>query len=203
MAEADLAATRFFKSACIFEAALLPLAIALSWLMGVDPFKDLSFSELAVFYGLVGTLPLILLFYGLQNSNARAISSARDLVMNNLVSRLHKRQWADLLILSTIAGVAEEVLFRGTLQPWLELTCGGVGGLLLSSLIFGLLHAVTLLYALIAVLVSIYLGLALDYGDTRNLLIPIIIHSCYDFIAFLAMVRFYKQHYLAETIPSN
>lgn len=57
-------------------------------------------------------------------------------------------------------------------------------GLIGSSVLFGLVHAITPLYALLAMGVSIYLGLFLDYGGERNLLTPIVIHTAYDFLAF-------------------
>jgi membrane protease YdiL (CAAX protease family) len=52
-------------------------------------------------------------------------------------------------------------------------------------------HAVTPLYAVLAFLVGIYLGLALDFGGNRNLAIPIIIHGLYDFLAFVMLMRAY------------
>jgi len=61
-----------------------------------------------------------------------------------------------------------------------------------SSFIFGLIHAVTPLYFVMATAVSLYLGLYLDYGDSRNLLTPIIIHGLYDFFAFLVILRAYR-----------
>jgi len=63
---------------------------------------------------------------------------------------------------------------------------------LASNLIFGMTHAVTPLYALLAAAVGVYLGLALDYGGDRNLLTPIIIHGLYDFLAFVALMRVYR-----------
>jgi membrane protease YdiL (CAAX protease family) len=71
--------------------------------------------------------------------------------------------------------------------------------LIASSIIFGLVHAVTPLYALLATLVGIYLGLAMDYGGERNLLTPIIIHGLYDFLAFLVIVRTYRSNLTEST----
>ena len=47
---------------------------------------------------------------------------------------------------------------------------------------FGALHARTALYAAIAFLVSIYLGLL--YALSGTLLAPMITHGLYDFVAF-------------------
>ena len=83
-------------------------------------------------------------------------------------------------------------MFRGVIQPWMENSWGMMAGLLVSSVIFGLVHAVTALYFIMATAVSIYLGLYLDYDTTRNLLTPIIIHSLYDFFAFVLILHSYR-----------
>lgn len=193
----------FYQSACLFEASLLPLAFILGWVVDIAPFANLYFTEAAYIYGVAGTLPLLLAFVSLQYASHPALQRMRDLVMLNLVSRLYTLHWSDLLVLASIAGIAEECLFRGVLQPWLEIKLGIDLGLLVSSVIFGLVHAITPFYALCAGLVSIYLGLALDYGGERNLLIPIIIHGLYDFVAFVALIRFYRQHLTAAEMDNT
>ena len=65
-------------------------------------------------------------------------------------------------------------------------------------MIFGLVHAVTPLYAVLAAFVGIYLGLSLDYGGDRNLLTPVIIHGLYDFLAFVALMRVYRASQLSD-----
>ncbi len=105
---------------------------------------------------------------------------------------LHRYHWTDLLILASIAGLSEELLFRGVIQPWIESSWGMTAGLVGSNIIFGLAHAVTPLYAVLATLVGIYLSLSLDYGGDRNLLVPIVIHGLYDFLAFIALMRAYR-----------
>jgi membrane protease YdiL (CAAX protease family) len=100
--------------------------------------------------------------------------------------------WLDLLVLGMVAGISEEVLFRGVLQPWLELVIGLRPGFWVSNVIFGLLHSITPLYAMLAALVGAYLGWTMDFFDDRNLLTPVIIHSLYDFLAFAALLRSYR-----------
>lgn len=57
---------------------------------------------------------------------------------------------------------------------------------------FALVHWISPLYALLAGLTGIYLGFALDVGGERNLLVPILIHSLYDIVAFLAVAASYR-----------
>jgi membrane protease YdiL (CAAX protease family) len=84
------------------------------------------------------------------------------------------------IVLGIAAGLGEEMLFRGLLQFELvsRTGLGLVASLGLSSLIFGLLHAVTPLYALMAALASVYFGLLYIVFD--NLAVPIACHSVYD-----------------------
>jgi membrane protease YdiL (CAAX protease family) len=182
---------KFFKFACLFEGSLLVIAVALGWIAGIDPFATLHFNESAVFYGVMGAAPLFLLLMALSLINSPAIQNIRKMLLETLGAALCRYRWPDFLVLSAIAGVSEEVLFRGVIQPWLETAWGMAAGLIASNAIFGLLHAVTPLYALLAGLVGVYLGLCLDYGGQRNLLTPIIIHGVYDFLAFMVIMRAY------------
>ena len=185
-------AKAFFQTACLFESSLILIAIVIGWMTEVNPFADLYFSEMTLLYGVMGTVPLFLLFLITEYLPFNSLKEIKQLLLETLGNHFKYYNWADLLILAVIAGVAEEILFRGTLQPWLEQRLGMGAGLILSSILFGLVHAVTPLYAFLAGLVSLYLGLALDYGESRNLLTPIIIHALYDFLAFIVLMRVYK-----------
>ena len=182
----------FFKSACYFEASLILVAVLLGWIAGINPFATIVFSETALAYGVLGTVPLFLMFLSLEQIQGKSVGDIRKLLLNTLGPGLHRYHWTDLLILAAIAGVSEELLFRGVIQPWIERSWGMAAGLIVSNIFFGLVHAVTPLYALLAALVGIYLGLSLDYGGDRNLLTPIIIHGGYDFLAFVALMRVYR-----------
>ena len=84
------------------------------------------------------------------------------------------------------------MLFRGLLQPLAESRWGWAGGIAASNLLFALAHCVTPLYALLAGLTGLYLGLALDFGGERSLLTPMSLHALYDFLAFMAVARSYR-----------
>lgn len=184
----------FFRAACYFESALTLVAIVLGWLLNVDPFTDLTFNEQSLANGLLLTLPLVLLFFAMQQLPYVPLQHIRTLLLETLGARLHRCHWTDLLILAAIAGFSEEALFRGVLQPWLENITSLTAGLILSNVAFALVHAVTPLYAALAMLMGLYLGMSLDYGGERNLLTPIVIHALYDFIAFTVILRDYRNH---------
>lgn len=184
----------FFKAACYFEASLLLVALVLGWISDVDPFASLFFSETALANGIVATLPLLILFFAMQQLPNASLQKIRSLLLETLGPRLYRRHWTDLMILASVAGFSEEVLFRGALQPWLENAWGMSAGLIASNLVFALVHAVTPLYALLAMLMGLYLGASLDYGGERNLLTPIVIHILYDFVAFVIILRDYRKN---------
>jgi membrane protease YdiL (CAAX protease family) len=189
----------FFKVACYFEGSLILVAIVLGWIADIDPFANIIFSETAVFYGIIGTIPLFIFFVALYQIQIDAFQQVKRTLLETLAPSMHRYHWTDLFVLGAIAGITEEILFRGVIQPWMESSWGMTSGLIASSIIFGLVHAVTPLYALLATLVGIYLGLAMDYGGERNLLTPIIIHGLYDFLAFLVIVHTYRSNLTEST----
>ncbi len=86
--------------------------------------------------------------------------------------------------LGAAAGWGEEMLFRGVLQSELCERFGDIAALTSSAVIFGALHAVTPLYAILAGLASLYFGeLYLQY---HNLAVPIVCHGLYDVGALMA-----------------
>jgi membrane protease YdiL (CAAX protease family) len=184
--------TDFFQAACFFETSLIFVALFLGWIVDINPFKMIFFSTSAFFYGAIGTVPLFLMFLGLEQLQQESIVNIRKFLLKTLGPGLHRYQWTHLLLLASIAGLSEELVFRGVLQPWLESHWGTAIGLLGSNVVFGLVHAVTPLYALLAGIVGLYLGLSMDYSGDRNLLTPIIIHGFYDFLAFMALMRAYR-----------
>ena len=192
MNEPSIDSDNFFKTACYFESSLMLVAVFLGWFADINPVDFIIFNEKVLINGIMGTLPLCIIFLALNQISAESLQKIRQVLQDTLGSSLARRHWTDLFVLAAIAGISEEILFRGVIQPWLENSWGLMAGLLISSLIFGLIHAVTFLYFIMATAVSIYLGLYLDYDNTRNLLTPIIIHGLYDFFAFVVIVRAYR-----------
>ncbi|MDH3718178.1 MAG: CPBP family intramembrane metalloprotease, partial [Planctomycetota bacterium] len=98
-------------------------------------------------------------------------------------------------LISILAGLGEEMLFRGFLQGGLaEVLSDRLGpsaatwcALIAASLVFGLLHPITRLYAVLCFAVGVYLGLL--WIMTGNLLAPIVTHALYDFFALVYLTR--------------
>jgi hypothetical protein len=95
-----------------------------------------------------------------------------------------------LALLAALAGIGEELLFRGVLQVGLARVLPDAGALVAASALFGLVHFVSPAYVLLAGVVGLYLGgLFLFQG---NLLVPIIAHALYDFVALIYVTRRYN-----------
>ncbi len=87
-------------------------------------------------------------------------------------------------ILGAVAGIGEEWLFRGVFQQLLADKFGSSSiSLAVSGLVFGLLHAVTPVYALLAGAASVFFGYL--YIITDNLAVPMITHAVYDVFALM------------------
>ncbi|HEY8158674.1 MAG TPA: CPBP family intramembrane glutamic endopeptidase [Methylobacter sp.] len=200
MAKYQIKPDEFFKKACSFEAALIPVAFFLGWIADINPFGNMHFSESAIALGVIGTAPLFLflLFLTLEQIQAEPVAKIRKVLFETLAPGLYRYHWTDLLVLASIAGLSEELLFRGVIQPWIESAWGMTAGLVVSNIIFGLAHAVTPLYAVLATLTGIYLSLSMDYGGDRNLLLPVVIHGLYDFLAFIALIHAYRASRLTD-----
>ena len=86
-----------------------------------------------------------------------------------------------LLVIASMAGIGEECLFRGVLQPELAGWLGVPMAVVVTSTLFGLAHSITPTYAVVAGLIGAYLGALAAL--TGNLLVPVIAHALYDFAA--------------------
>ena len=83
-----------------------------------------------------------------------------------------------------VTPIFEEVVFRGLMQGALRRKFGAVAGVIASTLLFTLVHAVGVWVAVAA----LGLLLAYIYDRTRNILVPIAVHVLHNAIAFFVIV---------------
>jgi membrane protease YdiL (CAAX protease family) len=120
-----------------------------------------------------------------------AIRRLTILVEQELGPFLARLSSLELGILAAVAGFSEEVLFRGVLLPALSRELSSAGGLLASSVLFGLVHFASRTYALVAGIMGLYLGIL--FLLTGSLLVPIVSHALYDYAALLVLIRRTRQ----------
>ena len=156
----------------------------------VEPFGRLHPKLADAALGVVASVPLLLGLWWSLRTELPSVRHLVQLVQAQLGPVLASRSPAVLAVLSILAGTAEEVLFRGVVQQGLgHLLPDGVA-LAVTSILFGLAHFLTPAYALLAAAAGLYLGtLFLLQG---NLLVPIVTHALYDFVALTYLVRRYR-----------
>lgn len=165
----------FLKLAGLVEGGTVVLAVALAWLSGIDVWGGMTVTLPATVIGLAATVPLFVVY--------RLAPRTRSVAVELMGQPLSRCRWYDLLALAALAGLGEEMLFRGVLQPWLSRSSPWLG-LLGANILFGLVHSVTPMYALLATGIGIYLSGIVYACPQANLLSAVITHGVYDYIAF-------------------
>jgi uncharacterized protein len=179
---------QFLNVAAFFEGGLALLALLLGWLVGIDPFESLRADWKALAWGVLAALPMFGLFCLSMFRPVGGLRTIRRFLLDFLGPYLEACRWYDLLALALIAGIGEELLFRGVLQPWMEAFGGKTFGLIGSNVVFGLAHFVTPTYAILAFAMGLFFGVLPAATDPPNVLVPIVTHAVYDWLAFLVVV---------------
>jgi len=175
------------------EGGLAVLAIVIAW------FADISLREMFVVnplhfllavVAIVPVLALCRLVYMMPFKTVEFTRRFMRSVYNDFIRHCSVTQ---LLLVAVMSGIGEELLFRGILQTFVTNACGdGTWGLaigvILTSVLFGIVHPINKLYVFLCIVIGIYLGLFFAWSG-NNLIVPIIIHAFYNFIVFLAMPR--------------
>lgn len=175
------------RHAVVFEAVLLLVAVGIGWLVSVDPFANLFLTIEGLVAGVAATIPPVVALWLLHQSESDRIQRFIELIHELVGPMFRRTNLAEVVALAMMAGLAEEVLFRGLLQDGLAGVLGWLPALLLSSAIFGLVHWVTPLYAFLAMVIGLYLGGL--YVVTGNLLVPIVAHALYDVVALRYLMK--------------
>ncbi len=181
----------FALMAAAFEGGLAVVAIALGWLLGTPPLSTFRFDSRDAAWGVAATLPPLGLFWLCLKCPWRPFEAITRVLDETLVPLFRDCRLLELAIIAALAGVGEEMLFRGVIQTAVAEEIGGPCGvwlgLLIAAILFGLFHPITLTYAALAGLIGLYLGwLWLANG---NLLAPIVAHGVYDFLAMAYLVK--------------
>jgi hypothetical protein len=166
----------------LFQGGIVFVACILAWFMTEPFWRNMVFNARAIGMGVLFTLPMLGAFIWVIGSSSTRFNQMRrdfDLV----IGLLRKLTIFDVLIVSLLAGVGEEALFRGVLQTILAGWAGPVTAVLVSSVLFGMVHFVSTTYALYASVIGFYLGSL--YLGSGNIVVPMVAHFLYDFLAIL------------------
>lgn len=183
---------QFLNLAALLEGGLVGAAVVAGWFLGLDPLALVRWDLGAIAWGIAATLPLIGLLLLSLRFPIPPIARIQTIIVDEMGPFLAACKPWDLVFLAMLAGFGEELLFRGVLQPAFE-HFGPSAGLVISNVLFGLAHARTATYAVLAGAIGLYLGFVLDASGERNLMAPIVTHALYDYFAFLVVLRLYQE----------
>ncbi len=163
------------------------VAIGLGFFLGTPIGPQLTWSINDIFVGIIATLPLALFLRWFSQTPQPILAGFRQSQIKFFSEIGFEFTQPRIIIMSIAAGISEELLFRGVFQSWIDGFAPAMIAVVVSNIIFGLLHMRTALYAIIAGLVGVYLGVIYIYTD--NLLVPMVTHGLYDFFALIYTAR--------------
>jgi uncharacterized protein len=173
--------------AVFFEAGLAPFSLIIGWLMGHPPLEHFVWSLKDAMWGVAAALPLIVLFLAMLRWPIGPLAAVKEFCEQEVVPLFRDSNWSEIALISLSAGVGEEMLFRGVLQASMSDWLGVGWGLALASILFGVLHPISISYIVIAGFTGFYLGAIWIYN--HNLLTVMLTHAIYDFVALGYLIR--------------
>jgi membrane protease YdiL (CAAX protease family) len=172
--------------AVVVEGGLVLVGMFAAWIFGARLADQLPADGgewlRAIGRGVLATVPMLVAFWLLIHSKQPGWRELRKQVESLLRELFPSRSVSQFALVAVLAGVGEELLFRGVLQTlfirWTTLAVG----LAAASLLFGLAHAF-----LLATVIGLYLGgLVLLFDDLATAMVA---HALYDFVALVYLSR--------------
>lgn len=176
-----------FWSALAFEAGLGMAGWALARVTGQTLGGEGGGLGVALGLGILATLPMLAGFAVIRVSGWAPLAQLRA-VMERVLRPVFS-DWSVLQLgaIALAAGIGEELLFRGFLQPYLANWMPSWCALVVASIVFGLAHPLSVVYATVVGVIGVYLGAL--YMVTGDLVVPMVTHAVYDGVALVWFLR--------------
>ncbi len=194
----------FALLAAMFEGSLSAVAVAAGGLLGRPPWKPSSLTPPPWPWEPWPYCPCWSCWACVSGSPYRPFSDVLGAADRMVAPLFRSCSLLEMAVIALLAGLGEEMLFRGVLQATLadgarEMLHGPAAtgpaadylALAAVAVLFGLLHAANAGYAFLAGLIGLYLGWL--WLATGNLTLPITAHALYDFLALVYLVRVRKR----------
>ncbi len=170
-------------------AAVLALILARYFNIGIFPLSKNVTVDLLL--GTAAALPPFLFFMfsvSIKAEKLPLIGPLRHKVITEIKDMFDSMSVADLVVISLLAGIGEEMIFRGVLQTRF--------GIVIASIVFGLMHSVSVAYVVVTIIMGLYIGIIFE--STGSLLVPIQLHFVYDLAALV-----YLKYFVKRTLPGD
>jgi len=181
----EFSRTRILVMVFLFEGGALFIAVILANYLGISLLPVTNYPERDVAIGIAGTiLPFAFFLFSVSPKADRIpmMGSLKKIVLTEVITIFRNCSLNDLIVISLLAGIGEEFLFRGVIQVKF--------GIVFASILFGLLHFVSPAYAIVTTVMGFYLGAV--FQKSGGLLAPVIIHFLYDLAALVYLRYFIK-----------
>lgn len=143
--------------------------------------SSLSPNRANIVLGLLAGVLACGVLFSLMSSSARALPGVARLqnTLDLVRDTLGPIACWQILLIAGMAGLSEEVLFRGVVQQEF--------GLVAAALLFGLCHPLSVAYVVYATLLGLYMGVVAKL--TGGVVAPIIVHALYDAVGLWYLTR--------------
>ena len=184
---------RLLVRALLLEGALIGIAVIWAFLKSISWRSALTPTIMDCVAGIVAGFLLLVINYVTIEYGSRYSSILRTIkqLIEEDVSPLFKHlDLVAVVVIAMISGVAEEIFFRGVLQPQI--------GIWVSNLVFGLAHIwkkTAILYGVYAAVIGLLFGSM--YAMSGSLWVPMLAHIVNNFVAIL----YYIHHMLKAERP--
>jgi membrane protease YdiL (CAAX protease family) len=176
------------KFSLVLKSQFFVVALALLLLPLINTLPETKINTLqAIAVGVTLAAITFLFFWLLYKYGGRFMQTLKGDI-RRIVSLFTGYSLWQCACIAVLAGVGEELLFRGVVQVWLTQHFSIAVAIAISSLIFGLLHYLSFTYFICATLMSIAFGIG--YYLSGSLLMVTLWHGVYDFIALMAIVKY-------------
>src|SRR5688572_10314127 len=118
----------FVNKAILFEGSLAILAWVLGWWLSVAPLGRGAWTLNGIWLGIAACLPMVLAFVLILASPFPPFRRISELCDDVLRPMFMPCTVFDLALLSFLAGLGEEMLFRAVLQTWFALYIHDLAG---------------------------------------------------------------------------
>ena len=173
--------------ALLTEGGLLVVAIGAARYFHIDFISSYGHILRDFLLGLLFSVMPLALFILFCLRPPAFLNSFRRVILHDIRRLFAGTTALDIVLISLLAGLGEEFLFRGVLQAKI--------GIIWSSLIFGLFHCLSPAYFVFATVMSLYLGEL--YIHFNGVTAAVSAHFAYDLGALIYIRFIYKD----ELIP--
>ena len=170
------------RAAFAIEGGLGVIALAIGMFLARRPLDQIQWTAAGAGLGLLAACPMLFALWLMTRWPVGPLAQLDALVRRLVVPLFRQSATWELLVVSAMAGFGEELLFRGVAQTGIEQLTGSPWlAIVAAAAIFGLAHPISVTYAVLAGVIGLYLGWLLLASE--NLLVPIVAHAAYDFLA--------------------